>query len=35
MGINFNILACIKNNIKIIVSVTSVLCNTQKQKKIR
>nr|DAK43451.1 MAG TPA: hypothetical protein [Caudoviricetes sp.] len=35
MGIVNNIPACIKNNIKIIVSVTFDLCNCQKQKKTR
>lgn len=33
MGIENNILACTKNNIKICVSVTFDLCNTQKQTK--
>nr|DAS04690.1 MAG TPA: hypothetical protein [Caudoviricetes sp.]DAX17024.1 MAG TPA: hypothetical protein [Caudoviricetes sp.] len=34
MGISLNILACIKNNIKIIVSVTFDLCNCQKHRKL-
>nr|DAE19210.1 MAG TPA: hypothetical protein [Siphoviridae sp. ctNYt19] len=35
MGIDNNILACIKNNKKICVSVTFDLCNCQKHRKSR
>nr|DAE75851.1 MAG TPA: hypothetical protein [Caudoviricetes sp.] len=35
MGIENNILACIKDKVKTNVSVTFEFCNTQKQKKTR
>nr|DAK40474.1 MAG TPA: hypothetical protein [Caudoviricetes sp.]DAQ28363.1 MAG TPA: hypothetical protein [Caudoviricetes sp.] len=35
MGIDSYILACIKNNTNLCVSVTFDFCNTQKQKKTR